>query len=92
MQHFTSFLLTFKPYLLLKGAVFLLNAGFVIVIPDAISCLRFASFYHSAQLLEIFHILQLFVICHLYWGWFPGKSQDLDRNAQKKFAIGWADQ
>jgi len=33
--------------------------------------------YHDTQIVEIFHILQLFLIYHLYWGWMPWNSHYL---------------
>jgi hypothetical protein len=45
MQHFTSFFLNFKSILLVKRALFLLNAAFVIAILDLISQLHFPGLY-----------------------------------------------
>jgi hypothetical protein len=44
MQHFTSFFLKFNSSSLVKGVLFLLNAGFAMAILDLISRVHLASF------------------------------------------------
>ena len=54
--------------------VFLLNIDFTIAILDLVVRVHLASFVvcHATQIIEIFHIMQLFLVCHnLWWGWLP---------------------
>jgi len=56
--------LNFKSNLVVKMDLFL-NSDFAIAILDLISRMYLASFcYRSAKIVEIFYILQLFLICH----------------------------
>ena len=52
--------------------VFVLNAAFAMEILDLIFPCTSRTIYHATQTADIFHILQLFLICNnLYWGWLP---------------------
>ena len=62
MQHFISYFLIFKSNLLVKRAFFLLNATCSMAILDLISHVSCIIFYHSSNIIEIFHILQLLLI------------------------------
>ena len=64
MYHYTSFFLKFKSNLLVKR-ISLLKAAFTLAILELIS--PFASCvirYHANQILEIFHVLRMFLIRH----------------------------
>ena len=61
MQHLTSFFFKFEPNLLVKRAFFFLfNAAFVVEILD-LCHMYILHHYHATQVVEIFHILHLFL-------------------------------
>jgi len=65
MWHFIIFFLKFKPNLLLRRALFLLNYAYDMSILYLISCVYLASFVIVLpKICEIFHIPQLLMTYH----------------------------
>ena len=65
---------------MVKKVFFLLNIDFTIAILDLVVRVHLASSVvcHATQIIEIFHIMQLFLVCHnLWWGWLPWDSHYL---------------